>query len=250
MKLMTKVCLATALLVGASASTQAQSLLGGILGGSGDSALVTIGSGDAGQSGLVNVGVGGSNLVDVNVGNGEVASATVGTSNGVSADVRLLNDNARVGIGVGGDSVLDVDIGIGGGGNGGGGNGGGGNGGGNGGAGSNPGVLPGGGMASTGGSPIVCQGVSSAQIERLIRGTRIDNSWSRASAVEIQKVSVCPELRAWLVAALNQTGIGHSLRSAIVSDELLTASLNRSPHSADRVFAVHNSRGRLTVFVY
>ena len=95
-----------------------------------------------------------------------------------------------------------------------------------------------------------CQGVSSREIERLIRSTRIDSSWRRANNVDIRRVSVCPELRAWLAAALTQTGLGSSLRSAIASDELVAASMNRSPHSVERVFAVQNSGSRLIVFVY
>ena len=111
--------------------------------------------------------------------------------------------------------------------------------------------VPGGALASGGGGGnIVCQGVSSSELERLILSTRIDSSWGRAHNVDIRKVSVCPELRVWLAAALRQTGLGQSLRSAIVLDELLTATLNRSPHSADRVFAVQRSGSRLTVFVY
>lgn len=236
------------LLVGASVPVQAQSLLGGVLGDSDDAALVTLGSGDAGSSGLVNLGVGGSNQVlDVDVGGG-LATATVGTGgeSGVGANIGLLDDTARVGVGVGGGSLASVDIGIGGGGGGSGSTpGGNGNVGGNG-----SGIVTGGPLASAGGGTVACQGVSSDQLERLILSTRIDNSWRRAHDVEIRKVSVCPELRAWLAAALRETGLGHSLRSAIVSDELLTATLNRSPHSADKVFAVQRSGSRLTVFVY
>lgn len=252
MRLLTVTCLSTALLAGAAFPVHAQSLLGGVLGGSDDRSLVTIGSGDAGESGLVNLGLGGDDQVlDANIGNGRIGSATVGSGGGsvLDADVNLLDGAARVGVDVGGDNLLDVDIGVGGsdgdgngGGNGGGGNGGGGNGGG--------GLLPGSSLATSGSAMPTCQGVSSRDIEQLILSTRIDASWRRASNVDVRKVSVCPELRAWLAAALTQTGLGPSLRSAIASDELLTASLNRSPHSAERVFAVQRSGDRLTVFVY
>ena len=252
MKLSIVACASVALLIGAAMPVQAQSLLGGILGGTNGSELVTVNSGDAASSGLVNVGVGGDNqLLDVGVGGG-VASATVGAGggSGVGADIGLLDDTARVGVGVGGSSLASVDIGLGSNGGGGGGSGGtpGGNGNVNGSGGG--GIVTGGSLASAGGGAVTCQGVSCDELERLILSTRIDISWRRANGVDIRKVSVCPELRAWLSAALRETGLGQSMRSAIVSDELLTATLNRSPHSADRVFAVRRSGSRLTVFVY
>jgi hypothetical protein len=251
MKLSILLCTSAVLAFGASVPVQAQSLLGGLLGGSSNTELLTLGSGDAGTSGLVNVGVGGNNqLLDANVG-GNLASATVGASSGsgVGGTIGLLDGAATPGLGVGGTNLASVDIGIGGGGGGPGGPGGpcgpgapGVNG--------NGGLVPGGALASAGGGVIACQGVSSSELERLILSTRIDRSWGSAHNVDIRKISVCPELRAWLAAALRQTGLGQSLRSAIVSDELLTATLNRSPHSADRVFAVQRSGSRLTVFVY
>ncbi|MBJ3783704.1 hypothetical protein [Devosia sediminis] len=261
MKLMISATLVAAFIAGASAPAQAQSLLG-ILGGPDDAALITLGSGDAGEQGLVNLGLGGDNQVlDLNVGNGDLARATVGSeSGGLDANVDLLNSTARVGVGIGGDDLVDVDIGIGGG-TGGGGNGGtGGNGGngGNGGSGGGSGgggggvVIPGGSVAagSSSGAGVMCQGVSSNELERLIQATRIDGSWRRARSVDVQKVAICPELRSWLAAALQQTGLGQTLRSAIASDDLVLATLNRSSQSADRVFAVRNDGSRLTVFVY
>lgn len=245
MRLMTVTFLSAALLMGVSFPAQAQSLLGGVLGSKGDDAVVTLGSGDAGTSGLVNVGVGGSDqLLDVNVGGsgaGSLATATVGTRDGVGADVNLLDGTARVGVGVGGSGgLLDVDIGVGGPG---GSNGNGGNG-----------VLPGASMASTGSGggagAAACVGLSSSQLERLLRSTRIDGSWARASNVAIQPVSVCPEMRPWLAAALGNSGLGDSLRSAIAGDALLSASLSRTPYDAGRVFAVQRQGSQLTVFVY
>ncbi len=254
MKLMTMACAAAALLVAASVPVQAQSLLG-IIGGKDDKALVTIGSGDAGKSGLVNLGLGGGQVLDANVGDGGLANANVGsgTKGGLGANIGLLNNNARIGVGVGGDNLVDVDIGIGGGGGGngpgnGGGNGGGGNGGGGNGGGLVP--IPGGNGVVPSGGMIACQGVSSNELERLIRATRIDNSWRRAQMVDVRKVSVCPELRSWLAAALQQTGLGRTLQTAIASDDLVLATLNRSSHSAGQVFAVQKDGNRLTVFVY
>lgn len=243
MKAMVSAALVAALLAGASVPVQAQSLLGGLIGNSSDPALITLGSGDAGKSGLVNLGLGGDQILDLNVGSGDLATATVGSggSGGLGANVGLLNNNARIGIGLGGDDLLDVDIGIG-------------NGGGGGNGGLNPGngvlPLPGRSVASNGGSDVVCQGVSGRELENLILGTRIDDTWRRARAVDVRRVNICPEHRAWLAAALRQTGLNRTLQTAIASDALLAATLSRTSHSADRVFAVRNDGSRLTVFVY
>ncbi len=254
MKLFTTTVLSAALIAATLTPVHAQSLLGGIIGGTNDKSLVTIGTGDAGTSGLVNLGLGGKNQVlDANIGNGNLGSATVGSGGSaglLDADVRLLNNNARIGVGIGGDSLVDVDVGIGNPGNGnGGGNG---NGNGNGpGPGPGPGNGGGNGFANTGsGSGAGCVGLSNAELERLIGATRLDGSWSRASNVQIRPVAICPEQRSWLAAALASTNLGQGLRSAIASDALLAASLSRSSYSAERVFAVQHRGGQLTVFVY
>lgn len=248
MKLFTTTVLSAALIAATLAPVHAQSLLGGIIGGKNDKSLVTIGSGDAGSSGLVNLGLGGQNQVlDANIGNGSVGSATIGSGGSaglLDADVRLLNNNARVGVGVGGSSLVDVDVGIGNPGNGGGG-------------GNGPGPAPGPGPGNGGGNGFAstgsgagCTGISNAELERLIGSTRLDGSWNRASNVQIRPVAICPEQRSWLAAALASTNLGHGLRSAIASDALLAASLTRSSYSADRVFAVQHRGSQLTVFVY
>ncbi|WIY51759.1 hypothetical protein O9Z70_09690 [Devosia sp. YIM 151766] len=249
MKLFAATLLSAALLAGVSLPAQAQSLLGGVIGGKGDNALVTLGSGDAGTSGLVNVGVGGQNQVlDARIGNGNVGSATVGSggSSGVlDADIRLLDDNARIGVGIGGGNLVDLDVGIGGPGNdGGSGDNGNGNGPGSGNGGTGTGI------AHTGSGDPACVGLSNSELERLLRTTRLDGSWNRASNVQIRPVAVCPEQRHWLAAALASTNLGPGLKSAIANDALLSASLSRSPYSADRVFAVQQSGGQLTIFVY
>ena len=167
MKLLGIAYLSAALVAGASFPVQADSLLG-ILGSKDSGALVTLGSGDAGTSGLVNLGLGGDDQVlDANVGDGGLASARVGSGgdSALDADVRLLNNNARVGVGIGGGGLLDVDIGIGGG-----------DGGnpvpgnpGNPGSPGNPGTPGGGGiLASTGGAGgNVCAGLSVRELDRL-----------------------------------------------------------------------------------
>lgn len=237
-----------------SAPAQAQNLLG-IIGGSGEEALITIGSGDASNTGLVNVGLGGENqLLDAQVGgSSNIASATVGSGGGnlLDADVDLLNGAVGVGATVGGGSLANVGVTIGGGGGGGtvpgntGGNGAGnGNGNGNG-------RLPVLSASTNGGSSApACAGASPRQVERLIQGTQIGGSWQRASNVEIQRVDLCPEMRTWLAAALNNSGLGSSLHSAVRGDSLLSASLDRSSYDASRVFAVHQRGNQLTVFVY
>jgi hypothetical protein len=237
MRLFTAALFSAALLAGAVMPANAQSLLG-IIGGKDDKALITIGSGNSGNSGLVNIGVGGKNQVlDAKVGNGNIGSARVGSggSSGlVDADVRLLNNNARVGVGIGGGNrLVNVDVGIGGPGNG--------NGNGNG---------SGGGMSNAGSGGSNCVGLANVELERLLGATRIDGSWSRASNVQIHPVRVCPEQRSWLAAALASTNLGAALRSAIAADALLTASLSRSSYSPDRVFAVQRNGGQLTMFVY
>ncbi|WP_051961255.1 hypothetical protein [Devosia riboflavina] len=254
-----------------SAPAQAQNLLG-IIGGSGEDALVTLGSGDASNTGLVNVGLGGENqLVDAQIGGSSgIANATVGSGGGsalgananvlggaatvgatvgggslVDADVGLLNGTVGVGATVGGGSLANIGVSIGGGAPGNPGNPG--NGGGNGGVGN--GGIPSF-SASNGGNAPACAGTSPRQVERLIQGTQIGGSWQRASNVEIQRVDMCPELQTWLAAALTNSGLGNSLRSAISSDSLLSASIDRSSYNANRVFAVHQRGNQLTVFVY
>ncbi len=256
MKIFTLSVLASVALVGATSQGYAQNLLGGVLGGTDDTSLITLGSGDAGTSGLVNLGLGGENQVlDVNIGNGTIGSATVGSGgdNGLlDVDVTLLNQNAIVHANIGGDSLVDANVSIGGGtGGGGAGNGNGngndngnGNGGGDG-NGAVP-VVP----SGSGSAGVTCRGISSSELERLISATRINGSWQRASNVAVQAVTICPEQRSWLAAALSSSGLGHALRSAIASDALLSASIARSSYNLDRVFAVQHSGGQLTVFVY
>lgn len=245
MKLLVASLLSGALIASAAMPAQAQSLLG-VIGSPDSGSLVTIGSGDAGSSGLVNVGVGGDNQVlDANIGNGSIGSANVGSGRGsaLDANVNLLNGGANVGAKVGGPRVLDVNVGVGG------------NRGntvnpnGPGNAGNlNSRTASGGGQSGAG--VITCSGVSSQQLEQLLRSTRIDNSWRRASNVSIQRVPVCAEMRSWLAATLSQTGLGPNLHQAVVSDPLLSASLSRTSYSPDRVFAVQKSGNDLKVFVY
>src|SRR5690606_33942953 len=128
------------------------------------------------------------------------------------ADVDLLNNNVRVDANVGGGSGgIGVDVGIGGsnGDTGGGGGGEDDDGGGTGGGGDddNGTVLPPRNTGSVGsGSGLSCAGVSVSELDRLIRATRIDASWQRASNVAVQRVQLCPNERAWLAAALASTG--------------------------------------------
>ncbi|MBB4051659.1 hypothetical protein GGR20_001295 [Devosia subaequoris] len=243
--------LSVALLASVSLPAQAGSLLG-IVGCKDDKALVTLGKGDAGDSGLVNVGVGGggNQVLDAKVGNGSVANATVGAggSSVVDANVGLLNDGVRVRAQVGGDNLADVDVGIGGGSTPGNDSGGGGT---TGGGGSGGGGNGGGQLAGTGSSDFQgCQGISPAELQRLIQSTRVDASWSRATNVNVRRVKVCPELRSHLAAALRQTGLNNSLRSAITGDPLVAATLSRMPYGTERVFAARQSGRNLVLYVY
>lgn len=256
-----------------SAPAQAQNLLG-IVGGSGEEALVTIGSGDAGNTGLVNVGLGGDQLVDAQVGgSSNIANASVGTGGGsildananvlggaatvgatvgggslVDANVGLLNGTVGIGATVGGGSLANVGVNIGGGGGGAPGNGGNpGAGGGNGGAGNGP-IFS---ASGNNGNVPACSGSTSPrEVQRLIQGTQIGGSWQRASNVQIRRVDMCPDMQTWLAAALTSSGLGNSLRSAISSDSLISASISRSSYNSSRVFAVKQSGNQLTVFVY
>lgn len=257
-----------------SAPAQAQNLLG-IIGGSGEDALVTIGSGDASNTGLVNVGLGGDQVLDAQIGgSSNIANATVGSGGGsalnadanvlggaatvgatvgggslVDANVGLLNGTVGVGATVGGDSLANIGVNIGGGGGGAPGNGG------------NPGAG-GGGVGNGGGAPIfsasgnnggvpACSGSTSPrEVQRMIQGTQIGGSWQRASNVQIRRVDMCPDMQTWLAAALTNSGLGNSLRAAISSDSLISASISRSSYNSNRVFAVKQSGNQLTVFVY
>ena len=252
MKRAHKAVLAGVLLFGASQSVSAASLLG-IVGDKDSGALVTLGSGAASSSGAVNVGLGGGggNVLDLNVGGGgssSLANANVssGRSGGglLDVDAGLLNNNVRVDASVGGGSLANVGIGIGG------------NGGGNGpGPGPNPGpgngqVINNANSGSGNGSNVQCAGVSASQIDKLIRSTRVDASWQRASNVAIERVVLCPDVKSWLSAQLKGSAFGSQLRSAVANDMLASASLSRTSYGADRVFAVVRSGAQLTLFVY
>ena len=236
-------------IAGVSAPVQAQNLLG-IIGGSGEEALVTLGSGDASNSGLVTVGLGGENQVlDAQIGgSANVANARVGSGGGnlLDADIDLLNGAVGVDATVGGGNLANIGVTIGGGaanpGNPG-------NGGGNGGGVGNGGVAPNLSASGNGNAPS-CAGTSPREVTRLIEGTQIGGAWQRASNVEIRRVDLCPEMQSWLAAALNNSGLGPSLRSAIHGDSLLSASLERSSYNSGRVFAVRQRGNQLTVFVY
>lgn len=252
MKIASKAVLAGVLLFGATSSVFAGSLLG-IVGSKDSGALVTLGSGSASGSGVVNVGLGGGggNLVDANVGGsgaGSVAKANVSTGGGsvLGANVGLLNNSVRVDARVGGDSLANIGIGIGGGGNGPGN--GGGAGPGNGGGG--PGMVGNNRADPSNSGGAACIGTPVAQIDRLIRATRVDASWQRASNVAIQQVAVCPDVKAWLAQQLKGSSFGSNLQWALRNDALASASLSRTPHGADRVFAVQRSGAQLTLFVY
>lgn len=251
----------------------AEGLLG-ILGAPGDNALVTLGAGNASQSGVVNVGLGGAgNIADVNVGGSSpLATASVGsttdsaldaqlglgnvakgkvtlanTNSLLDADINLLDGAGTVGATLGGPTLAAVAIGIGGGGGGGGGNGGVGPGNGPGAPGNPVGVA---GVTGNSGANNACVGASANQVQALLQSTRIDASWQRASNVAIKPVTICPDVRAWLAAALRDSGIGGVLSNAVRSDALLSASLSRSSFGPDRVFAVQRTGAQLTVYVY
>ncbi len=231
---------------------EAQGLLSRVIGGSGDNSLVTVGSGDAGETGAVNVGVGGDQTLDVNVGGSDpVAEARVGDKDAtLDADIRLLNGNAKARATLNGaDGASRVELGLGGSGSAGGSNGGGSDG-------SGTGAAPGTGSAG----PVVvrqgsgsgatttpaCEGVSTGLLANLIESTRLDGSWQAASNVAVERVSVCPETRAWLAASVDRG----ALVSAVAADPLLSASLARADISTDRVLAVRQEGRSLTIYAY
>ena len=286
MKRAYSIALVGILLASTAVPSQAQGLVESIIG---DDGLVSIGSGEADGGGLVDVGIGSGgtdsgNVLDVDIGNSsdplasvEVGSGgssgsalgvgvdvgdnlangdiSVGGSDGlVDADVDLLNDNVRLDANIGGDSLLDVGVGIGGGNGGPGTPGGPGSPGGPGGPGG-PGNNSGNNVASngggSGGASAACSGGTSvSQIARLMRSTRVDASWQRASNVEVQRVQVCPEVTAMIRSELRGSGMGQTLQSAVSADALISTSLSRTSYDASDVFAVRRSGSQLTVFVY
>lgn len=273
MKFGSNAVLACLLLSTAVVPASAQDLLGGIIGGDGDSSLITLSSGSASDSGLVNLGLGSdanntSNVLDVGLGSGSNsivdANVSAGGTSGLGVDVGLLNDgvtvDANVGgsgglvdvnVGLGGGSLIDVNVG--GGGNGGG-NGGGGNGGNNTGNNNNNnngvGVRLGG--SGGGGGGFGCTGgESSDSVASLIGSTDSDaSSWSSASNISVQKVQVCPEVQQLIAAQLANSNLGERLSNAVAADALISASLSRTVYDADRVFAVTRRGSKLTVYVY
>ena len=95
-----------------------------------------------------------------------------------------------------------------------------------------------------------CANGSANQVAQLIRSTQVDASWARASGVKVQRVDLCPEVKVWLAAQLQGSGLGNSLRAVVQSDALLSASLSRTSYGPDRVFAINERGGQLFVYVY
>lgn len=247
MRVMRGFVLTSLLLAGAAVPASAQSLLDGILGGTGDSPLITIGSGTASDSGVVNLGLGGDNgnLADLNIGgsSSSIASAnvTLGSNSGTLVHANLLGDggvavivklrhpNIRNIIPT--DPPITRPV-------------------------PNPDVDPQitasirGAARFGGGGAANCGTDTSAQINELLAGSAVDASWSRASGVQVQRVEVCPELRSRLAEYLQTSGRGSAIQPAVRADSLISASLSRSPYSADHVFAVRKQGDRLVVYVY
>lgn len=256
----------------------AQDLLGGLLGSEGLGSVVNVTSGPATDGGLVNVGLGGGggNVLDLGVGNsstGSIASASVSNNNGgLGVDANVLNDTATANLNVGGNNGnllganvglldntanLNVNLGLGGNGvpgapgapgapgrNGTNGTNGVAANGVNGANGLNGGGSRSGAVASN------CDGMPANQVNRLLSSTRFDSSWSRASGVKVQPIGVCGDVKAWLNAQLGSSNLGASLRQAVQSDALISASLGRTQYGPDRVLAVKQSGSQLIVYVY
>lgn len=258
--------IAVTMISGTAIPVYADSVLGGLLGGGDSGSLVTLDSGSAGSSGLVNIGLGGEggNLVDLNVGGGSapVADANIslgGSGGGLGVDASVLNDVVTANVNAGGNSgLLNVDAGLLGGT-----------------VGVNVGIGAGGpgrpGAPGAPGAPgvngsngnnggfvgsrsnnraVACDGVPANQVTSLLRSTRFNSSWSRASGVKVQPIAVCPDVKAWLSAQLSGSNLGAALRSAVQSDELISASLGRTNYGPDRVLAVRQSGSQLIVYVY
>lgn len=262
----------------------AQDLLGGL--GSVVESVVSVDSGSASGGSLVSVGVGGSDggSLDVRVGGGSsgggsIARASVGSSSdgglGVSANVlggtatadvglggsggtgarvNLLNDTATVDVNLGGPGrVLDVNVNVG-----------------------VPNInlpngpgIPGvprirvlnavvngqqqvvgvGGGVGIAAAPN-CGSDISGQVSSLMDGTSVDSSWQSASGVQVQRVDMCPAMREWVAEQAKLRGHGSILHPAVRADSLISASLSRSPYSAQNVFAVRKTGGKLTIYVY
>ena len=245
----------------------AQSLLDGVV-GSGDSgggnSIVGVDSGSAGSDSTVNVGIGSGggdsdNLLDLNLGGSgetglnanarssgeEGTTVTIGTegAGGVEGTVNLLGpDNVLTGsVGAGGSGGLDIELGIGIGGGGAGGPGGNGGGGGGGGAGTA--------VAGLSASDLACMGPEAAQLLQLAQQSTAPTQWQQASNVQIVPITVCPEARQKLIAALQSSGIGSTLWGAAARDALIAASLSRTSYDAQNVLAVQRNGSQLTVYV-
>lgn len=243
------VLLAASLLV---APASAQSILGGVLGES--DSLVTLNQGSAQSSGTVNLGIGGGggNVLDVDLlpgSGGSAAAANVSTGGGsaLDADIRLLNNNARVNATVGGTGLATIGVGVGGADDPGGPGGPGGPG--------TPG-LPGAsgvnGGASATGLASACAGQDASALAQLIARTNYSqndlNRWQSSTGVEIVPVRFCADLMNQLRSLAMAGNLGFA-QNVLASDALLSAALSRSGKGVNDILAVDYGNRMLTVYV-
>ena len=207
---------------------------------------------EANKSGVVDVELGGSSAVSADIlrssDGSSAANATVSTDNGLGVDASIggaVNANARIG---GSDRLVDVNVGIGGGGSGSNGSG---DGGSNGASGSGNGVANVGRSAgsSGGASGPGCVGNDPSSAIRLFQSTTF-SGWQRASNIEIVPLQFCAADRSQVSQVLGSEPSYGQLQSAVRSDSLISAALNRSSYGPERVLGVDRTGSSLIVYVY
>ena len=110
-------------------------------------------------------------------------------------------------------------------------------------------------MSSVGGGVAVnCSLAEGQQVLQLAAQGEVSRSaisgWQRAANVQILPVQLCPQTRQQVASILSASGKINALQSAVASDMLIAASLNRSRYDARDVFAVSRQGGQLQVYVY
>ncbi|MGV3489896.1 MAG: hypothetical protein ACO1OG_01115 [Devosia sp.] len=75
-------------------------------------------------------------------------------------------------------------------------------------------------------------------------------AWQRASAVQVVPIALCPDAKMQISQVLAKSQKIQLLRRAVMSDNLIMASLGRTKYGAEDVVAVQRKSGALVVYVY
>lgn len=202
---------------------------------------------DSGNDALINVDVGGDRPGNNNLLNAAVGKGSDPLVNANVSSTGLLSSTS-VAVDVGGLGLdLDLDLGIldpsnp--------------NGPGNPGGNPNNPVLVGSIGGGAGGTFVIaCTVNNSRQVLQVAAAGKITASeikaWQRSANVQIVPIKLCPQARKQVAAIFAKSKKVNLLHRAVMSDALITASLNRTRYDAKDVVAVQRKGGQLVVYVF